>query len=60
MQAPLVMVHTNKLFPIAKLLTALFAELAIAIVAAPKDVQIPVPGAGKFPAKVLVVTAHKF
>ena len=61
-QAPLLMVHLNvALLPIVRPVTVELAELAVVIVAVPDTtLQVPVPIAGTFAAKVVVVTLHRF
>ena len=61
-QAGLLIVHLKvTLLPIVKPVNPLVAELDVVIVAVPDTtLQAPVPVAGLLPAKVAVVTLHKF
>ena len=61
-QAPLLMVHLNvTLLPIVKPVMVLVGELAVVIVAVPATtVHAPVPVVAVLPAKVAVVTLHRF
>jgi len=61
-QTPLVMVHRRVAeAPTVKPVIPEVGEEGVVIVAVPANtVQVPVPTAGVFPAKVAVVTLHKF
>ena len=61
-QDPLDIVHLKvALVPTTKPVTPLVAEEAVVMVAVPATtLQLPVPAAGVLPAKVAVVTLHRF
>ena len=61
-QAPLLIVHLNvALAPTVMPVTVLVAEDGVVIVAVPDTtLHSPVPVAGALPAKVLLVTLHRF
>ena len=61
-QAPLLIVHLKvTLPPMVKPVMVLVAEFGVVIVAVPAiKLQVPLPVAGTFAAKVAVVTLHKF
>jgi hypothetical protein len=52
------MVHTKRLLPVISPVTPLVADEGVVTVALPKEVQVPLPGAGLLPASVAVVAAH--
>lgn len=60
-QAPFVMVHTKRLVPVERLVTPDKGSFMLVTVLPPAiTVQLPVPVAGVFPARVVDVTLHKF